>query len=77
VLDDGDISPAELLMVKPAGALNVPPVYAFVPVNVTGAEATVVQKGIPVYEMAAVGTAVIVTDAVADTAAHPPAAALV
>ncbi len=42
--DDGVISPVELLMVNPAGALNVPPVYAFVPVNVTGTEATVVQK---------------------------------
>ena len=77
VLDDGDISPVELLMVKPAGALNVPPVYAFVPVNVTGAEATVVQKGVPVYEMIAVGTAVITTVEVVVTAAHPLVAGVV
>ena len=77
MLDDGVISPVELLMLNPAGALNVPPVYAPVPDKLTDTELTVVQKGVPVYEMVAVGTAVIVTDAVAITAAQPPAAGFV
>jgi hypothetical protein len=72
VLDDGVIVPVELFIVNPAGALKVPPLKAPVPVNVTDAEFTVVQKGVPVYEMVAVGAVVIVTDAVAVTAAHPP-----
>jgi hypothetical protein len=77
VLDDGVISPVELFMVNPAGALKVPPLKAPVPDNVTDAELTVVQKGVPVYEMVAVGTAVITTDAVVVTAAQPPAAGFV
>jgi hypothetical protein len=36
-----------------------------------------VQNGVPVYEMVAVGTAVIVTDAVAVAAAQPPDAGIV
>jgi hypothetical protein len=78
VLDDGVISPVELLMVNPAGAVvYVPPEKAPVPVKVTDAVLTVVQKGVPAYEIVAVGTAVIVTDAVAVTAAHPPEAGVV
>ncbi len=51
VLDDGVISPVELLMDNPAGALNVPTGMHFVPVNVTGTEATVVQNGVPAYRL--------------------------
>ena len=78
MLDDGVISPVELFIVNPAGAaVYVPPEKAPVPVKVTDAEFTVVQKGVPAYEMVAVGTAVMITDAVAVTAAQPPEAALV
>src|SRR5258707_13767338 len=50
----------------------VPPVYAPVPVKVTGsAVASEIQNGVPAYVMAAVGTAVIVTDVVTGTAAQP------
>jgi hypothetical protein len=45
-----------------------------VPVNATGAELTEVQKGVPEYDMVAVGSAVIVTLVVAVTDAQPPAA---
>jgi hypothetical protein len=48
-----------------------------VPDKLTATEFTVVQKGPPVYEMVAVGTAVTATDAVAVIAAQPPAAAFV
>jgi hypothetical protein len=64
-------------MLNPPGDVKIPAVYAPVPVNVTGAEFTVVQNGVPAYEMAAVGIAVIITDAVAVTAGHPPAVTLV
>ncbi len=49
VLDEGVMSPVELLIVNPAGAaVYVPPVCAPVPVNVTEAVPGVVQKGVPV-----------------------------
>ena len=35
MLVEGVISPVELLMLRPAGALNVPPVNVPVPVSVT------------------------------------------
>jgi hypothetical protein len=48
VLDEGVISPVVVFMVSPDGAaLYVPPLYAPVPVNVTEAVLTVVQKGVP------------------------------
>jgi len=77
VLELGVIAPVPGSMDNPAGALKVPPVYAPVPLNVTDcAVLTVVQKG-PAYEIVAVGTAVIVTELVAVTCGHPPAAAIV
>src|SRR5260221_6712706 len=57
---------------NPAVDEYVPPVYAPVPVKVTGsAVASEIQNGVPAYVMAAVGTAVIVTDVVTGTAAQP------
>jgi hypothetical protein len=48
VLVLGVISPEEELIVNPAGALKVPPVYAPVPFKVTGcAVVSDVQKGAP------------------------------
>jgi hypothetical protein len=47
VLDEGVITPVVVFMVSPDGALYVPPLYAPVPVNVTEAVLTVVQKGVP------------------------------
>ena len=75
----GVIAPVEGSIVNPAGdALYVPPEKAPVPVRVTDcAVLTEVQKGVPEYEMLAVGTAVIVTDVVAVIAAQPPAALFV
>ena len=70
----GLISPVEALMLRPAGAVNVPPEYAAVPFSVTGAEVAEVQYGVPAYEMVAVGNAVMVTLVVAATTAQPPAA---
>ena len=65
-------------MVNPAGeAVYAPPVYASVPVNVTACVPAAVHHGEPEYEIAAVGKAVIVTKAVAITAAHPPEAGMV
>jgi hypothetical protein len=40
-------APEAGLMVNPAGALNVPPRYPFVPVKVTDAEVCPLQKGVP------------------------------
>jgi hypothetical protein len=78
VLDDGVISPVELFIINPAGAaVYVPPEKAPVPFKVADAVLTVVQKGVPVYEMVAVGTAVMITEAVVVTAAHPPDAGVV
>jgi hypothetical protein len=49
VLDEGVITPVVVFMLTPDGvALYVPPLNAPVPVNVTEAEFTVVQKGVPV-----------------------------
>jgi hypothetical protein len=68
VLVLGVIAPVLGSIVNPAGALYVPPVYAPVPLNVTDcAVDTVVQNGVPAYEIVAVGTAVIVTELVAVT----------
>jgi hypothetical protein len=77
VLMLGLISPVDALMLNPAGAENVPPVYAAVPLRVTGAEVAEVQYGVPAYAMVAVGSAVTVTLVVAVTAAQPPAASVV
>jgi hypothetical protein len=63
----GVISPVELLRVNPVVELNIPPVYAFVPVKVTVCATADVQHGEPLYEILAVGKAVMVTDAVAVT----------
>src|SRR5260221_13178207 len=50
----------------------VPSADVPVPVKVTGsAVASEIQNGVPAYVMAAVGTAVIVTDVVTGTAAQP------
>jgi hypothetical protein len=67
------------LIVNPAGAaVYVPPVYAPVPVNVTGCAVTTdLQNGVPAYVILAVGSAVMVTDVVTGTAAHPPDAGIV
>ena len=78
VLVLGVMAPVEASIVNPAGAVKVPPVYTPVPVNVTGcAVATVLQKGVPAYEIVAVGTAVIIIVVVAITAAQPPDAGVV
>jgi hypothetical protein len=59
-------------------AVKLPPVKIPVPVRVTGCAAVMlVQKGVPAYEMDAVGNCVMVTVAVALTEAHPPAAGMV
>ena len=72
------MSPFELFMINPAGAaVYVPPEKAPVPVKVTDAVLTVEQKGVPAYEMVAVGTAVMITEAVVVTVAHPPDAGVV
>jgi hypothetical protein len=76
VLVPGLISPVEALMLNPAGAENVPPIYAAVPLRVTGAEVEEVQYGVPAYEIVAVGSAVMVTLVVAVTEAQPPAASV-
>jgi hypothetical protein len=78
VLDEGVISPVELFIINPAGAaVYVPPEKAPVPDKVTDAALIVEQKGVPAYEMVAVGTAVMITEAVVVTAAHPPDAGVV
>ena len=65
------IAPVVASIDKPAGALNVPPAVA---VCVTGcAVVTVVQNGLPAYEMVPEGAAVMVTVVVAENAPHPPA----
>ena len=74
----GVIAPVVGSIVNPAGAEKVPPVYAPVPVKVTGcAELREEQKGVPAYVIVAVGTAVIVIDVVVVIAAQPPEAAVV
>src|SRR5258708_4156479 len=68
----GVIAPVVASIDNPAVDEYVPPVYAPVPVKVTGsAVASEIQNGVPAYVMAAVGTAVIVTDVVTGTAAQP------
>ena len=47
MLVDGVIVPVPLLMINPAGAEYVPPVYAPVPVKVAEAVATDLQNGVP------------------------------
>jgi len=70
------MAPVFASMVSPAGeALYVPPV---VPVRVTGwPPVSDLQKGVPAYEMVAAGWAVMVTDVVMGTAAHPAVAGMV
>ena len=59
----GVIAPVAATMVSPAGAeVNVPPVYAPVPVIETFCRVeTEVQNGVPGYEIVAVGSGLIVT----------------
>jgi len=77
VLEDGVTSPVEALIVNPAGELvYVPPVYAPVPLRVMFCTAASLQTGV-VYEIVAVGKAVITTVAVAVTVPHPPDAGTV
>jgi hypothetical protein len=77
VLVLGLILPVAALIDSPAVAENVPPVYAAVPFRVTGAAVRLVQKGVPAYDIVAVGNAVIVTLVVAVTAAQPAEAGVV
>jgi hypothetical protein len=63
------IAPVPGLIVKPAGAENVPPV---VPVRVTVWIPSVVHHGEPEYEIDALGRAVIVIGAEADATPQPP-----
>jgi len=72
------MAPVDAFIVNPAVDENVPPVYTPVPVSVTDCGLVkLVQKGVPAYEIAAVGTAVMVTDVVTVKAAQPAAAAFV
>jgi hypothetical protein len=69
---------AALITSEGEDAVKFPPVKFPVPVRVTGcATVMLVQNGVPAYEMDAVGNCVMVTVAVALTAAHPPAAGMV
>src|SRR3569832_250394 len=75
VLVDGVTTPVEPSIVNPAVEEKVPPV---VPVKVTLCPVeTDLQNGELPYEIVAAGAEVIVTDVVAENAAHPPAAAMV
>src|SRR5260221_3033547 len=72
VLVLGVIAPVVASIDNPAVDEYVPPAYAPVPVKETcSALASAIQNGVPAYVMAAVFTAVIVTDVVTGTAAQP------
>ena len=72
----GVTAPVAAFIVKPTGAeVYVPPA---VPMRVTAcAPITLLQNGEPVYEIAAVGAAVIVTLVVVVNTGQPPDAAIV
>ena len=75
MLAPGVIAPDTALILNPAGAaLYTPP---GVPVSVTFCTPAVLHHGEPVYDMLAVGNAVMVIGEVAVTTPQPPAAAIV
>ena len=65
------IAPVVLFICNPGVPLYAPPA---VPVCVTEITPPLEQKVVPLYEMVAVGAAVIVTELFAVTAAQPPVA---
>ena len=71
------MAPLAASIVNPEGALKLPPVYAPVPLKLTACDDPLDEQKGPAYEIVAVGTAVMTTVAVVDTAEQPPDAGVV
>lgn len=78
-LKDGMMAPVVLFIESPPGAdVKMPPAYEPVPESVTAcAVESDLQNGAPVYDIEAVGTWFIVTEAVVVTGSQPPDAGVI